>query len=103
VNPSPEVTFDLVNKVLVSANCVMCHFSGQNVDLSSREAILRGGAFGDPTIVVGNGVGSALYQSVVDKKPARMPTRRAVSAGNARYLTPEEVELIKTWIDQGAK
>jgi hypothetical protein len=79
--------------------CFFCH-SGNvkegKLDMSSYEALMKGGRHGKP--VVGcNAAGSLLYQAAGKTKRPFMPPK------TEEPLTPEELALIKLWIDQGAK
>lgn len=83
----------LVNK------CNFCH-SGNlkegKFDLSSYETMMRGGKRG-PAIIPGKAAESLLY-----KLSAKM-IRPYMAPRSEEPLTPEELALIKLWIDQGAK
>ena len=66
------------------------------LDLSSREAMLKGGEKG-PAIVPGNAEASPLIRRISGLQAPAMPMP-PVPALNA-----QEVELVKNWINQGAK
>ncbi|MFO0928186.1 MAG: c-type cytochrome domain-containing protein [Gemmataceae bacterium] len=79
--------------------CNFCH-SGNlkegKFDLSSYETMMRGGKRG-PAIIPGKGAESLLY-----KLSAKI-IRPYMAPRSEEPLTPEELALIKLWIDQGAK
>jgi WD40 repeat protein len=79
--------------------CVVCH-SGNvkeaRLDLGSYEGLMKGGKRGKD-IIPGNGEKSRLYQLTGKTLKPLMPPKREVP------LTPEELAIIKLWIDQGAK
>ena len=93
----PGVTFARDIQPILEKNCASCH-SGDlklaELDLSNREAAMRGGEHG-PVIVAGNSEKSKLYRMVAGLDQPVMPME-----GDA--LKPAEVAAIKAWIDQGA-
>ena len=93
--PTPEggqVTFSTVIGPLFQTRCGSCHGSSdglQGLDLSSYEGVLKGGTNG-PAVVPGDVEGSLLVQ----KQSAEM--------AHFSQLTPDELELVKSWIEAGA-
>lgn len=83
----------LVNK------CMFCH-SGPvkeaKLDMSSYETLMKGGKSGPP-IIAGKSVESMLVKRAGKTEKPFMPPK------SEEPLTPEELALIKLWIDQGAK
>ncbi|MBL8296130.1 MAG: DUF1549 domain-containing protein, partial [Bryobacterales bacterium] len=79
---------------ILIAKCLACHNTDAKVsafDLSTREALLRGGAQG-AAVAPGASAQSRLYQYVsAGKMPPGQP------------LSKEEVEQIRQWIDAGAQ
>ncbi len=88
-----EIEPILVNK------CFYCH-SGSlkegRLDLGTYEALLKGGKSGAP-IVVGKPAESLLVKLSGKTQKPLMPPK------SEEGLTPEELALIKLWIEQGAK
>ncbi len=87
----------------LKTNCIACHHAkdpeGQLV-LESPKTILKGGDTG-PAVIPGKGAESLLLQSAShQKKPLMPPRKNKVGAGT---LTPQQLGLLKLWIDQGAK
>lgn len=79
---------------LLEANCVVCHGEQSpqaELDVRTREALLRGGKSG-PALVPGAPLDSLLLQKTAS---GAMPM-----AG--KKLTPDEVDLIRLWIESGA-
>src|SRR5450432_1917804 len=79
--------------------CGQCHgptLQMSKLDLSTREGMLKGGEKG-PAIVPGDAEASPLYRRISGLQMPAMPMP-PVPALNA-----SEVELIKNWINQGAK
>ena len=87
-----------VEPILVN-KCMFCH-SGNlkegKLDMASYETLIKGGKRGSP-VVPGKAEGSLLYKACGKTDKPLMPPK------NEEPLTPEELALIKLWIDQGAK
>ncbi|MBI3856009.1 MAG: hypothetical protein HY293_10000 [Planctomycetes bacterium] len=84
-------------------NCIACHHAkdpeGQLV-LENVKTILKGGDSG-PAVVPGKSGESLLLTSAAQqKKPFMPPRKNKVGAGT---LTPQQLGLLKLWIDQGCK
>ena len=84
-------------------NCLACHnqttVKGELI-LETPETILKGGESG-PAVVRGKSGESLLLQLAAHQKRPMMPPKDNKVA--AVELTPEELGLVKLWIDQGAK
>ncbi len=102
VNQPPVVDFQKDVRPILSDNCFACH----GPDSNTRQADLRldtpEGAFADrggyQVIVEGNAAESLLYQRLTHANEVlKMPPSYA-----ERHPTPDQVETIRTWIDQGA-
>src|SRR5262249_62233109 len=93
------VSYDKDIEPVFYKRCVACH-SGPvkegRFDLGTYEALVKGGKRGQ-AIVPGKGDTSLLYKSAARTHKPCMPP-----AGE-EPLTPEELALIKLWIDEGAK
>ncbi len=81
--------------------CTVCH-SGNlkegKLDVSSYEFLMKGGKSGE-TVKPGKADDSILYKSI-----GRFAARpRAMPPKGEEPCTPEELALVKLWIDQGAK
>jgi WD40 repeat protein len=79
--------------------CMACHsgtIKESRFDMSSYEAVVKGGKRG-AAVVPGQAASSPLYRlSAHMQKPCMPPM-------DEEPLTPEELALVKLWIDQGAK
>ncbi len=107
IAPIAEVKLDRKNLVVyekeiepIFANkCQYCH-SGNVIeskfDMSTYEKLLKGGKRG-AVIEAGNAANSLLYKMASRKLTPIMPPIKE------EPLTPQELALIKLWIDQGAK
>ncbi len=86
-------------QLLFEAHCVRCHGPQKQrglLRLDSRGALLAGGKSG-PAVRPGDSAHSLLYRAVTDPDPAtRMPQQ-------APPLSADQIDRIRTWIDQGAR
>ncbi len=90
------VSFSKDIQPILQVSCLACHGAAMQMsklDLRTRESALKGGAHG-AAVVPGKASESRLYRLVAGIDNPRMPM-------NGK-LTPEQVESIKLWIDQGA-
>jgi mono/diheme cytochrome c family protein len=98
-----DVTYAKVIRPLFERSCFKCHGEEKQkgkLRLDSLEAVLKG-ADGDQVIIPGKSSKSKLVQAVAhatEDEDEWMPP-----PDKAKELTPEEVGLIRAWIDQGAK
>jgi hypothetical protein len=79
--------------------CIACHSGNvkeSRFDISSYEGVIKGGKRGT-AIVPGKAENSLLYTSCSKLKKPYMPPK------GEEPITPEELALVKLWIDQGAK
>ena len=99
---SAQRHFALEVKPLLAAKCFACH--GQVPDavlggltLTSRAAMLRGGASARPVLVPGDAGASLLYEAVRRSNPKlQMPPKEE------DRLTDAQVEALRAWIEAGA-
>jgi mono/diheme cytochrome c family protein len=101
-NSAPPIDFNRDVRPILADNCFQCH----GPDRSQRKADLRldvqaealAKRDGTATIVPGDSVASELYRRITSSDPdERMPP-----ADSKRRLTPQQIELLKRWIDGGA-
>src|ERR1700722_4470088 len=99
---SPSLQAQQVSETDVQAalkRCGQCHgptLQMSKLDLSTRAGMLKGGEKG-PAIVPGDAEASPLYRRISGLQTPAMPMP-PVPALNA-----QEIELVKNWINQGAK
>ncbi len=99
--PEKPVDFNRDVRPILSDACFACHGPEEgsrqgNLRLDTTESVF-GDRDGYRIIVPGNSAASRLYQRISAKE------RRMPPASSGRTLTPKEIELIRDWIDQGAK
>ena len=94
------VDFSRDIKPILNQNCILCHGGVRqknSVSFIFREAALGIGKSGRPTIVPGKPDASELMARVTSTDPdARMPY-------HAPPLPPDQIELLRRWIKEGAK
>ncbi len=95
------VTFDKDIKPLFEKSCIKCHGAEKQkgkLRLDTLEAALKGGAGGE-SVIKGDSLKSPITLSVsrLDEDTAMPPDEKT------EPLTPEQVGLLRAWIDQGAK
>jgi hypothetical protein len=95
-----EIHFSRDIRPILNQNCVSCHGGVRqknNVSFIFREEALGKGKSGKRTIVPGKPDESELIARVTSKDPeARMPY-------HGPPLPPQQIELLRRWIKQGAK
>lgn len=94
------VSYSADVKPILAQRCLVCH-SGPikegKLDLSSYDAMLRGGEQG-PAVIPGKGAESLLVKLAGRTAGPAMPP-----PGEEEPLTPEQLALLTAWINQGAK
>lgn len=99
-----KVNFDRQIRPLLSDNCSACHGFDEKqrkagLRLDTREGILAPADSGEPAVIPGKGAESELYKRLVEATPElQMPP-----PSTGKTLKPEQIELIKRWIDEGAE
>ena len=81
---------------ILEKNCVSCHGGDRpmgGLDLRTREGAMGGGTQG-PVLVPSDSEKSRLYRMVAGLDQPQMPMSGA--------LSPQEIGILKAWIDQGA-
>lgn len=98
------VDFGSQIKPVLERSCVGCHSGGRpkgGLDMTDRIRLLKGGNSNDDSVVPGNGKQSQLLRfasdAVEDLEMPPLNKRKQYPA-----LTPEELNLLKLWIDRGA-
>lgn len=103
VKHSGTVNFEREILPIFRRNCLACHnrtSTKAGVLLESPEDILKGGDNGKIVVPKRSSDSSLLKVSSHQSDPVMPPRGNKASAVN---LTPEELGLLKLWIDQGAK
>ena len=99
------VTYATDIKPIFDASCIKCHGTQKpkaKLSLNSLEGILKGGEDGK-VIEPGNSAKSMIVLNVAhigDEDDFMPPPKNKMGL---KQLTPEQIGLIRAWIDQGAK
>jgi mono/diheme cytochrome c family protein len=100
------VTYATDMKPIFDASCVKCHSGDRpkaHLHLDTLAGVLKGTKDG-PIITPGNSAGSFIIKAVThttDDHDSWMPPLN--NKAGIKPLTPEQIGLIRAWIDQGAK
>jgi WD40 repeat protein len=99
VEHKDPVVYEKEIEPILRNKCTVCHSGNQlkgKLDVGSYAALMKGGGRG-PVIIPSKSADSLLVQFAGRTKKPLMPPK------DEEPLTPQELALIKLWIDQGAK
>ncbi len=88
---------------ILKTNCIACHNKTTTkaaLNMESPETMRKGGDSGEG-VVPGKSTESLIYEAAAQTGDLEMPPKN--NKTGAAKLKPEELALLKTWIDQGAK
>jgi hypothetical protein len=96
-----DVSFQAEVQPILVQYCVSCHGNTAGINLHSYDAVMsnEGNNWKDNVVVPGDAEHSGLYDVLLERPQfqlQQMPT-------GGPYLTGDEIEIIKTWINEGAK
>jgi mono/diheme cytochrome c family protein len=105
-NKSKTAPIDFARQIrpILSENCFRCHGPDHEERKAKLRLDIKASAFGKlrsggRAIVPGNSKKSELVARITDQDPSvRMPPAKI-----NKHLTPEQIELLRQWIDQGAQ
>ncbi len=103
MKPGQPIDFERDLLPIFKKNCLACHnqtMAMSGLVLETRESVLKGGA-GGPVVVPKESDESRLLQLAAHRVQPFMPPAGNKVGGLA--LTPDELGLLKLWIDQGAR
>jgi len=87
----------------LKANCLSCHNSTKakaELILESPQAMIKGGDSG-PALVVGDADASLIFTTATHSEEPVMPPPN--NKAKAKDLSPQQLALLKRWINEGAK
>jgi hypothetical protein len=106
------VSYSADVKPILEGSCISCHANAGEGEAASGfavddyESLMKGTKFGK-VVVPGSSMSSTLYLVVAKKTDPKiqMPPHHAdaLAQGRGSPLSDDKVDLIGTWIDQGAK
>jgi mono/diheme cytochrome c family protein len=94
-----KVVFAKDIKPIFEASCIKCHGRGRDkggFQLDTRETLLKGGSTG-PAVLVRKSAESYLVELVAGVDPDNVMPKKG------SRLTPQQVGLLRAWIDQGLR
>ncbi len=98
--PGGVVDFAKDIRPILESHCFDCHDAEKQkgkLRLDGVVGILKGGDSGEPVFVRGKSAESSLIKHVTSENP------KEVMPPKGDRLSPEEVEMLRAWIDSGAK
>ncbi len=94
------ISFNRDIRPILSNNCFACHGPDEQNRKTKFHFDTQDGAFLEPGVIVpGNAAQSLLYQHITDTDP----TQHMPPPDSGYALTQKQIDLLKRWIDEGAK
>ena len=99
-----KISFNRDIRPILSENCFYCHGPDAqkqkaNLRLDQRDAALKGGESGHPAIQPGKPAESEMIKNILSTDPdEHMPPKKT-----GKTLKPEQIELLKKWVAEGAE
>jgi mono/diheme cytochrome c family protein len=101
-----DVTYATDIKPIFDANCVKCHSGAKpkaRLKMDTLEDILKGTKMGK-IVKAGDSANSFIVKSIAHTSGERDSWMPPIpNKAGAKTLTPEQIGLVRAWIDQGAK
>jgi hypothetical protein len=104
-----EVSFKNDIYPIFQARCMICHAEGapgcvaSGFSLATYDSLMKGTKFG-PMVVPGDSADSNLLTLVKHKADPSIAMPRSPTPGNpSGWLEAKQIDLIETWISQGAR
>jgi len=107
-----QISYSADVQPILTESCLSCHNRAgegsvtSGLSVSNYDDVLSGTSLG-PVVIPGSSESSNLYRVIAMKTAPeiRMPPHHDVSLAEGRGvpLSDEQIEIIKKWIDQGAK
>ncbi len=108
----PEISFLSNVQPIFEEHCLECHNGGgegvvtSGFSVRNYDSVMKGTKFGQ-VVVPGSSISSTLYLVVAEKTAPeiQMPPhhRQSWAKGRGSPLSEDKIEIIQTWIDQGAQ
>jgi len=94
------------------ASCVACHdksaegYASSGFSLGDYDSVMKGTKFG-PVVIANSSISSTLYMVIASKTSPeiQMPPHHdnSLAEGRGKQLSEQQIEIIQSWIDQGAQ
>jgi hypothetical protein len=103
-----EISFKNDIFPIFEERCMTCHALGapgclvSGLSLATYDSLMKGTKFG-PMIIPGSSADSNLLRLVKHQADPSIAMPRSLTAGKpSEWLKPQQINLIETWINQGA-
>jgi Planctomycete cytochrome C len=104
-----EISFNKDIFPIFQERCMTCHALGapgclvSGFSLATYDTVMKGTTFG-PMVIPGSSAESNLLRLVKHQADPSIAMPRSQTPGQpSEWLKPEQINLIETWINQGAK
>ena len=96
----PPINFNRDIRPILANNCFYCHGPDETHRETPFHFDTKEGAFAEAGVIIpGDAANSLMVQRITDRDVSqRMPP-----ATSGYVLTPEQIQLLRRWIDEGAK
>ena len=98
--PAPALSFNRDIRPILSNNCFACHGPDEKQRETDFHFDTKEGAFAEEGIIV---PGSAAKSTLIKMITHPDPEKRMPPADSGHSLTAKQIELLRRWIDEGAK
>jgi uncharacterized membrane protein len=101
---APTVSYSKDVAPILEKHCKSCHVQGQSgyvvsgFDLTGYDSLMKGTQYG-PVVLPGDALTSVLVMLI----EGRADPSLKMPHGDAAPLTPEQIQTIRRWVEQGAK
>ncbi len=100
LHAEPAVDFDRQVHPILTENCFQCHGPDDHQRKAKLRLDVKDAALGHGSVIV---PGHADRSELIERLTTDDPARRMPPAKTGKHLTPGQVELLRRWIDEGAK
>ncbi len=100
----PAISFSQDVKPILNTYCMDCHQAGgegevaSGLNMATHEALMKGARFG-PMVIAGDAEGS----NMVVLMEGRADPSISMPHGQQKTISKADIQIIRVWIDQGAK
>ena len=104
-----EVSFKSDVDPILKARCLSFHspggegYAASGFSVASYQAVMKGTKYG-PVVVAGSSIGSTLSRLIEHKADPSIAMPKSTHPNMpSEYLPQTQIDLVKKWVDQGAK
>src|SRR5918911_458196 len=99
-SPPPAIDFNRQIRPILSEYCFQCHGPDDKQRKAKLRLDVRAEALGHGSVIV---PGKAAESELIERVAGEDAQTRMPPARTGKRLSPQQVELLRQWIDQGAK